>query len=64
MSANNYMLIVEVDNGYTVGMVDAGTGTPLGKALLYKTLKLAILAAQREKGVEYGLHFIFEEKDE
>ena len=62
MSANNYMLIAEVDNGYTAGMVDADTGYQLGKALLYKTLKLAILAAQKETDVEYGLHFAFKEE--
>lgn len=50
MSANNYILIVEVD---------IRSGEQLGKISWHKTIKEAILKAQREPNVEYGLYFIF-----
>jgi len=61
MSANNFMLIAETKKGYLVSMRDADTGCQLGKSTLYKTLRRAVLAAQEEGGIEYGLHFILKE---
>jgi hypothetical protein len=66
MSANNYLLITEEKDSWTVEENDADTGN--GTVLeSFKTLKKAVKFAQKylyENIVEYGIHFKFLEEKE
>jgi len=65
MSANNYILIEQLKNGWRVGMRDADLGRGLGKNKVFKELESACRASQDildEDNVEYGICFKFKEE--
>lgn len=59
MSANNYMMVLELKEKprYSVYMVDADTGSLLGRIRHYKSLRHALRYAQTKADLEceYGL---------
>ena len=57
MSLNNYILIRELKNGWSVTERDADTNSA-GKPKHFKTMRSAILYGQ-EIEAEYGLYFKF-----